>query len=131
MQTGNGLPDRPEMGFLQHRKWVSGDDYIRSKLITAAEPLPANGQAQRLKKEELRTAERDTAIRGELEGRLPPREHGDLKEAARRAAVYEKVNPKVVELMEGGLSLKEAVDKVYDENKKLVDGENNRSGKGD
>lgn len=121
--TGNGLPARPEMGFQEHRKWVSGNDYTRSKLITAAEPLPADGQAQRLKEEELRLAERDTAIRGEFERRLRQRLHGDFREAARRADVYEKMNPKVVEGIESGLSIAEAVEKVYNENKKLIDGE--------
>ncbi len=120
--TGNGLPARPEMGFQEHRKWVSGDYYKTKKLISAAEPLPADGQAQRLKEEELRLAERDTAIRAEFERRLPPRKHGDLKEAARRADVYEQVNPMVVELNKGGMSINGAVEKVYNENKKLIDG---------
>lgn len=122
---------RPDMGVYEPPTWVSGNYDKRKKSITAAEPLPADGQAQRLKKEELRLAERDTAIRGEFERRLPQREHGDLKEAGRRAVVYATMNPKVVELMSGGLKMAEAVEKVYDENKKLIDGENNRSRKGD
>ncbi len=120
---GHTEPETPDMGMQKPRTYMSRYYYNMNKSTIAAEPLPADGQAQRLKEEQRKVGERDTAIRGEFERRLPPRRHGDLKEAARRAAVYEKMNPKVVELMEGGSSITEAVERVYNENRKLVDGE--------
>jgi len=118
----HALQGTPDMGMYKPPTWMSDNYYRTKKLTSAAEPLPAEGQAQRLKEEELRRAERDTAIRAEFDRRMTKRRPGDLKEAARRADVCGKMNPKVVELNKGGMSISGAVERVYNENRKLIDG---------
>lgn len=97
-------------------------NYNKSITTTsAALPLPAVEQARRLKeKEERQKAVLDTEIRKEFEKRMPIWKPGNWEEAKRRAEVFTKLKPVVIEGIEAGLSVVEAVDRVFNENEELI-----------
>ncbi len=104
-------------------KSTSHNYYKINKTISAASPSPAEVRAQRLKEEEeRRLAKLDTAIRAEWKKVLPPVRRDDWAEHKRRAGVMSLLNEQVIEGIESGLSVAEAVQRAYNENLELVNG---------
>ncbi len=99
-------------------------DYYRiNKTISAASPSPAEVRAQRLKeKEERSLAKLDTEIRNEVWKRLPPLKPGDWVERKRRLDVLVKVGPEIKAWINSGLSVAEAVDRIFEQNLELMTG---------
>ena len=97
--------------------------YRINKNISAASPSPAEVRAQRLKEEaEKRLAELDTAIRSEVWKRLPPLKPGDWVERKRRLDVLVEVGPEIKAWINSGLSIAEAVDRIFEQNLELMTG---------
>lgn len=104
-------------------KSTSHNYYKINKTISAASPSPAEVRAQRLKEEaERRLAKLDTEIRNEVWKRLPLLKPGDWGERKRRLDVLVEVGPEIKAWINSGLSVAEAVDRIFEQNLELMTG---------
>lgn len=112
---GHGSPHTPDMGMQEHRTYMSGNYYNINKSTSAASPLPADGQAQRLTKEEEEHLNRLGAIRAEIARQLPLKQAIGIEEIGKRVVLMVKLTERAEPKVKGGLCIETAVREAIEE----------------